>query len=340
MTFPESSPGQPERPDEALPPVQAPTTESVIQQFLIPLVIVGFIFGVLFFLKWLFHVDNDPHALVRELRRMNSDSWRKAYALSNLLRSPENDDLKDDAKLCAELAAILEDQVAAGGNDVAQVRFRVFLCRAIGEFRVDDGLPALIHAIEKEGSAKQIDVRYAALEAIAVLADNMGPEKIRSDPKVAETLIKASSESGEQEPEGKKGELCSTAAYALGVVGGTEALDRLAFLTTDVRPNIRYNAATGLARNGDERAIPVLIEMLDPDNRAAATSETGESAKEAKIAMVLGTGIRATLKLCTNNPNARKPELMEALKKLNGTEGLPGRIRIDSKEALLRLEKN
>jgi HEAT repeat protein len=77
------------------------------------------------------------------------------------------------------------------------------------------------------------------------------------------------------------------------VLGGDAARDRLVQLLDDSYPNARYNAATGLARQGDPRCARVLLAMLDPNNQESVKGETIDSNREAKRLSVMVNGLRA-----------------------------------------------
>jgi HEAT repeat protein len=112
-------------------------------------------------------------------------------------------------------------------------------------------------------------------------------------------------------------EIRAVAAFALGVIGGDEALTRLKLMLVNAYPNARYNAATGLARHGDAACVPVLKEMLDPDNRQSASDENNDRDKDRKRATVLMNGVRATLIYADANPQADLTQLKAALKSLS-----------------------
>jgi HEAT repeat protein len=84
----------------------------------------------------------------------------------------------------------------------------------------------------------------------------------------------------------------------------------------DPYPNARYNAATGLARAGDEKCVPVLREMLDPENELAVKDELNPNDQARKRTTVLLNGIKATLHLTTANSAAELAPLREAILKL------------------------
>jgi HEAT repeat protein len=212
-----------------------------------------------------------------------------------------------------------------GKNDRAQRR--MFLCRALGMFHVTDGLPVLLACASRERDVVEAEVRLSAIEAIATLANNIGPEKIRREQDVLPTLLAASRVSDADEPPPTSAddepavyrphaEVRAVSAYALGVVGGDEALARLAAMLSDTYPAARYNAATGLARHGDVRAIRVIKEMLAPDNPLAAKDERYPIDQDRKRAAVLLAGIQASLKLHEENPTADLSPLAAALDQL------------------------
>ncbi len=189
----------------------------------------------------------------------NPENWRKAYALAELLRNPRNEALRENAALCRELASILDDQLRHVTDDPSRTRLRVFLCRALGEFHVPDGLPSLLRAAEVSRSKGHIDVPCAALEALAVLAGNIGPDVLRSDPRAMAVLLDASRAASDPETTHQQRPCCVHRHVHVGCGRGPCRHAALRQLLDDRRPDVRYNAATGLARHGD----------ADGDSRAA-----------------------------------------------------------------------
>ena len=330
-------PNPPRKPtaDDALPPVSAPDASFILQLFLIPLVIVMIIVMVWLLFSWLAHLGSDPKELVRDLKVLNEGSWQKANTLSDMLRNREYDYLKDDEELAGELSAVLLADLESGSTDEKRLRMRYFLCRALGEFRVDTGLPALLAASRPGDAADQgMDVRYAAIEALAVLAHNIGPDKLADDTEVLDALVAASRETAEGGPQRDRAEeLRSTAAFTLGVLGGERALDRLHEMLADPHPNTRFNAATGLARHGELQAIPVLLDMLDAQNAAAVEGERSDSERERKRMLVLINGIRAARQLAEQRPEQPLEDVRAALRELQAGQ-LPNAVRLEAAEAL------
>jgi hypothetical protein len=84
----------------------------------------------------------------------------------------------------------------------------------------------------------------------------------------------------------------------------------------DAYPNARYNAATGLCRHGDLRAMPVLEEMLDPANVEAVSSEESEEGKPWKRLVVMQNGLRAARQLVEKNTTDDLRQLAAALDRI------------------------
>jgi hypothetical protein len=309
--------------------------------FVIPLVIVTIIVMVWLMFSWLAHMGSNPQELVRDLRTPNEASWQKALTLADLLRNPDHDDLKSDVGMATELAKILDEQLDQEHYDETSIRLRMFLCRALGEFKVSDGLATIVKASILERDPAEIDVRRTALEALAVFATNNGSEVLTSNEPCMKALKTASRERSDVDSEKQaRGDLRSTAAYVLGVLGGGEALDRLVILLDDPYTNARYNAAVGLCRHGDVRATPVLLEMLDPDNEESARNEEHESGKDWKRLQVINTGIRGAAQLADTHSADEIREIVEALQRIVDSELLSfgarvrNGIRINAEEVL------
>ncbi len=285
---------RPSSPEDVLPAVQPPNAGFLLQLFLIPMMIVSVIVAVWFMFSWLASAGSDPRELVRDLKKLNNSSWQKAVSLANQLQDPKYDGLRDDADLARELAGVLRVELDSGLADDARVSLRVYLCRILGEFRVDAGLPTLLEAAKREKSIEEVRVRVSALEALAVLANNIGPDKARDADGFVDTVLECSQAvAPSQDTEGLYAELRSRAGFVLGVLGGDAARDRLVQLLDDSYPNARYNAATGLARQGDPRCARVLLAMLDPNNQESVKGETIDSNREAKRLSVMVNGLRA-----------------------------------------------
>jgi HEAT repeat protein len=168
------------------------------------------------------------------------------------------------------------------------------------------------------------------------MADKMGPQVLQEKDGVVAALLEATSptetqlnsdnttadELAKYSDRMKSGyrphqELKAVAAFALGVIRGEEATKRLVFLLNDAYHTTRYNAATGLARQGDERAIETLLEMLDPANKAPLDNEWHPKEKEQALVNTLRAGMQAALRLAETNPRADISQLRTAIEKLS-----------------------
>lgn len=337
--YPPKPPELPRSADELLPSVEAPSAGFLLQLFFIPLVIVSIIVAVWATFSWVVRLGSNPQDLVQDIRAMNDASWQKAYTLSDLLRNPEYDYLKEDQRLAAELAELLEQEVREGPLDENHRKLRIYLSRALGEFRVTEVLPALVAAARSERDEAELAVRRTAVEGLAVLASNLGAESLRENEQVLAALLEASREREQGETGTARADLRSSAAFALGVVGGDAALDRLATMLGDPYANARYNAATGLARHGDVRAIPVLAAMLDATNPQAVEGEVTAGAQQKKRLEVLTSGISASVQLARESPpDSDLSALNEALDRLSRAE-VPRAVRLQAREALLLAEQ-
>lgn len=326
-TIPDGLPaGSLRRPDidDPLPPVEPPSAAFLVQLFLVPGIIVAIIVSVWLAFHWLAHLGSDPRALVRTLRRDNEGRWQAALNLANDLRGPGGAALKADATLAEELGRILDDEVKSGRTGEQSQTLRGYLCRALGEFSTQAAAPALIR---RASDPSDPATARAAVEAIAVLAANLavgagsvekgfGDEGAR-DARNAVLLASRADDAGVR----------SAAAFALGVLGGEEAGERLVELARagDADPrtvDVRFNAATGLARLGRGEAYEPLAEMLaQPDEPPAEEPGDGESteltqSKRYKRAMVVVNALRAVAMLVDDSgepPPGRIVDLVVSL---------------------------
>ena len=347
----------------SLPPVEAPTGTFILQLFLIPLLIVSIVVLLWLLFSWIAHMGRDNAGeLAKAIERGDQSSWQRAYELADLLRSsdPKFEPLRRDGTVAKKLADFLirdlAEPVTRSKDDQPRVMRRMYLCRTLGSFKVQDGLPALLVAAKQERNPVEVEVRFSALEAIATLADNCGPELLQDNLEVLGVLVAASNETDDTAPPPTPNddgtptfyrphaELRAVAAYGLGVIGGEQATQRLRGLLHDTYPNTRYNAATGLARQGDVEAIRVLREMLDPDNQPAIRDESNPIDQARKRTTVLLNGIKASLLLAETNPTADISRLKESLRNLSTSDLTSvtvdrSKIKEAAAEALRRIEK-
>jgi HEAT repeat protein len=307
-----------------LPPVEPPAAGFIMQLFFIPMIIVGIIVMIWLMFSWLAHMGSRPEQLVDDIDKLNHASWQKALTLANMLRDPGNDSLRRNSELAARLASVLERQIDESMMDQDRIWFRMYLCRALGEFQVSDGLTALQHAASSERDVKEQDVRRAALEAIGLLA---GRANAISEEQIDELLpaLRAAA-SDAQSP------IRSRAAFALGLVNHEDARDILEMRLADSDPDVRYNAATGLARQGDGRAVPALIDMLVPQVESEAGPDASDADAQWKRTLVIRNALRAIRQLAAKNPDLDLATLRPAIDDLLQSD-VSGAARVEAEDA-------
>jgi len=291
-----------------LPPVEPPSAGFIVQLFVVPAAIVAIMFLVAFFVKWVIDSRSEPQEFVEALRRDTPERWQAAETLAQMLRDPKHIEWKENRKLAADLAQLLEGELATGATtDEQSLRFRQYLCRALGEFVVPEGVPALVAAAGSQHSPEGTEVRMAANGALAVLLASKAELSPSVEDEVFSAVMKTSEDSDPL--------LRSTAAFALAQLPRPDAAERLRLLAIDASANVRYNAGTMLAMQGDEAAVGVLLEMLDPDESAGMENETEETGI-VKRRRILHNALQAAEAMIDHGSTVELDELAAALRKL------------------------
>ncbi len=327
-----SSPETPRKvsPEDTLPPVEPPNATFIIQLFVVPAVIVAIIVVVWTLFNWLAQMGNDPMSFVRALERNNEARWQAAVNLADALRDPHNVALKQNAAVARKLADVLTTEIETNPADKSSLQLRVYLCNALGEFTVPDVVPALVLAATAGKEPDEKYVRFAAIKGLAVFAANLGPRDASLRAEIEPVMLKASQD---DEPL-----MRSTAAFALGALGGEQALARLKQMLVDANPNVRFNAATMLASQGSMAAEPVLLEMLDVKSTAGLDIEGEQELREQKRETILTSALRAVKKLATTNSSADLSKLREAVVAVSSSK-LGPRIQSEALDALKALDQ-
>ncbi len=323
-------------PDDQLPPIEPPSAGFIVQLFVIPALIVVIMFALGAGIKWLVERDNDPKSYVDALRRDNAARWQAASDLADLLRNPRHAKLKDDANLAEQLAGILNKEIDDGRYDEMSIELRLYLCHVLGEFHVPVVLDTLVKAAQTERDPKEATVRFAAMKALAVWLDGARQGSGDAAEKLMPTILEASRD---DQPL-----LRSTAAFALGAANRPDATQRLERMLVDSYPDVRYNAATMLARRGNSAAVEVLAEMLDADQAVALEKEDEPQSRRYKRDLILVNALRATEDLAKKDAQADLRPLVEAVERLatpepSGKSDLPSGIQVQAKEVLLELNQ-
>jgi hypothetical protein len=313
-------------PDDALPPVEPPSAGFIVQLFVVPGIIVVVVVMIWLLFNYLAQMGNDRDAFVRALARNNEARWQAAFNLANSLRAERGSNspkLTADTKLAKQLADILDSEIDAGSMDEKPLTLRIYLCRALGEFRVTDGLPTLLKAANTQRDDREADVRRAALEGIAILAANFEPQakQFADNAELSEVLASAATDSDLRTR--------TAAAVALGVIGSEAFQAKLRSMLEDSSPDVRYNAATRLAHLGDSASVGTLVEMLDPDELAGVETEKQQDMRPFKRALITINALRAAAQLSETNRSADLGALAAALDKLLAAKPA-GEIRVEA----------
>ena len=306
---------QPLSAEQLLPAVEPPSAGFILQLFVVPGLIVLAVFLLVSAIGWMRSAQEDPLAKVEALRRGNQARWQQAFELAQMLMKEGDDSpaLKENAQLAKEIALLLKEELDAANTDENSISLRYYLCRILGEFRVDEGVGVLLEVARIDGER---DVRREAVNAMAVLGDtynSMEPPRLLAHPKLVESLVELASDQDDL--------IRSQVAYALGVIALQEGADeRLLFelekLVDDLYADARFNAALGLARRGNLRAVDALTEMFDPQAIEISIANEKTAALQAfKRNTILKNALEATGMLLAKNPQIALPEVTQALRR-------------------------
>ena len=285
---------------------------------LLPLLMVLAFVVVIVLFGWLGLAGDSPEELVTRLQRADRGSFRDAVTLVQLLREPANESLRRDERLARELSRLLQEELAAGQMEPDRIQLRSFLCRALGELERAEVLDVLLEAADTERDAREVDVRRSALEAIAQFAARQPAKVQRSDDRLLDTLLAATRGSAADDPASASHDaLRATAAFALGVLDDPRAHARLVALQDDPYADVRFNAATGLARWGRVESVPVLLEMLDPDSESVVRGEATPRQRAWRRQIVLRSALRSVELLWSGECPPDGPALVAAVQRLS-----------------------
>lgn len=290
---------------------------SFLPLVLVPLLIVSAFVVVIVLFGWLAATGTRPEDLVTRLQQGDRAGFQAAVELVQLLRDPANEDLRQDQQLARRLSTILQSELDAGSLDPERIQLRSFLCRALGELEGDETMPVLIQAANTERDLLEIEVRRSALESIAQIVQQRRERNLPLDQRLLPTVLEATRLPSDETPNSvPRGPLRATAAFTLGVIGSDPAQSRLVSLLEDPDADVRFNAATGLARHGRVEAEGVLLEMLDPEASSIVAAESTMRGKDWRREIVLRNALRSVESLLLNNRQMDARQLKEAIRRL------------------------
>ena len=306
---------------------RAPSARFILQLFVVPAVIVIIIVLVWLLFNWLAQMGSDPTKYVAALPR-SARRWQAAASLADVLNDKRNADLKRDHTLAQDLASLLTDELKEPNEGEEQEMLDIYLCRALGEFSVPEAVPPLLEAASR--TPRRYRGAPRALEGLAVFASHVPVAETPYEAQIDQALVKAA---GDQDAQ-----IRSVAAFALGVVGDESSLTQLRQMLSDVYPDVRYNAATGLARCHDRAGLEVILEMLDPDEQGSLKLESEGESRVFKRALIVENGLQATLALYADLPHDEQQKLHQAIERLTDKEQ-PADVRLKAVEVLRRLDE-
>jgi HEAT repeat protein len=340
--------GGPSRPplgEELLPPVEQPSARFIVQLFVVPALIVLAIVGVWVSFSWLVRSTTiGPEKLIEGVESGPSVArWQRASELADMLHNKRYASLRHDHVAASHIARVLDREIddskdGHGGQEAATLRY--FLARALGEFEVPEGTETLLRAAETKRTPDDELVRHGAIEAIATRAydlQKLDPPEQLENPEAEPTLIRLS---GDADPT-----IRSSATFALGQMGSSEAIKRLEVLVNDPDTDTRYNAAIALAHRGNTKSAETLAEMLDVGELSKAENNPDEDKASFKAAVIVGSALDASHALARQNPQADLSVVTEAVRQFSKTDpqklreaNIPPRLVSDA-EHLLHLLK-
>lgn len=270
MTEPNSTPPPPNGSEPNLTPATPPpgplyAPESgfslFIKLFIVPAAIVAVALGI--FLLGTFSLQH-PKTATQYLEELRGDStekrWQSAYELSRMLAQGET--IQFDDKLKGELV----DAYVAGKKD--DPRLRQYLALVLGHLKVASAVSALADGVGDDSQ----DVKIYSLWALGNIGDPAGGEAALGALAVNDPAVEC------------------MAAGALGSMRYAPAKYPLEKKLESDNDDLRYDSAVALARLKDEKAVPVLMEML-------TLKPTGKPEKDQVIPSAKMAAIEGALEL-------------------------------------------
>jgi HEAT repeat protein len=276
-----------------------------VQFFLIPLLVVGATVLVYIGFRALLSEDRSAEEYLTDIRSGGSNrQWPAAYELSRLMADPEFVK-KGEAALAPELTKAF----AASSDD--DPRVRQYLALALGRLTPPippDARRLLIEALND----KESQTRISAIWALGSTRDVTAVPDIER--------MYASGDAGVRK----------MAVYALGSIPGDAGSATLVRALEDTEPDVQWNAAIALARQGRHEGVPVLRRMLDRTYVERVVTRQQHAREEVDpVGEVMISSLRAVAAL-------KEAALSEQVKALS-TEDQNVKVRQAAIEALKNL---
>jgi HEAT repeat protein len=277
----------------------------VLQFFIFPMAIVAVCVAVFVVFGLVASGPKDPRAMLAEVRTggglFNIKRWQAAYALANALES-ESDlrRARADARFVPEVVALFQETEGRGGDDLL---VRRYLAVALGRLGDPRAVPELLRTVRQGAASPDAQSVIYAAWALGAIGDPAA---------LGDLLALAHSDDAG---------FRKAAVHALGSFRAPEAREAAASALEDEALDVRWNAAVALARHGDARGAPVLLQMMDRAQLAALPELSPDQRDDAVMEAVRAAAV------------LRDPRLREAL--LRARESDPSlRVREAARLAL------
>lgn len=285
MDAPAPTPPADDGDDTESPKLRSPFL--ILQFFVFPMSIVAVCVLVFLVFGWVASDRKTPRGYLQEVRTgggmFNIKRWQAAFALASALER-DREVARKDPGFVDEVVKLLEETEKEDQTDTPLVRrYLVLTLARLGDPRA---LPTLRRVVaEAQPETDSLTIIYACV-ALGSFRDAAAVPDLRR--------LARSEDAG----------LRKAAVHALGSIPAPEAREAAAVALADRVEDVRWNAALGLARAGDPRATPVLLQMMDRSHLAGVPDLTPQQQDEA----VLGA-VQAAVHL-------RDPALRPALERL------------------------
>lgn len=279
-------------------PERQTTPFLVLQFFVFPMAIVAVCVAVFVIFGLVAGESKGPKDYLNQVRTGSANQrWQAAFELAKELQAKKDPGLAEPA-----FATLLLDTFVQAKTD--DPRVRRYLALALGRLGDASAVPVLLETIAApEGGDGDPETRIYAVWALGAIGD----------PKAVPELVRLAGD-----PDAG---LRKSALHALGAFATDDARLALVAGLGDAVEDVRWNAALGLARQKDERAAPVLLQMLDREHLAQVEGLRPDQAQEALLQAVAGATSLA------------HPTLRPALEKLR-TSDLDLKVREAARVAL------
>ena len=207
-----------------------------VQFFLIPLAVVAVVVAIYGGFRLMVADERTPEQYLSEIRNGGRDQrWPAAFELARLMAEPET-----EVRFPGLGPALVRAFADSEGDDP---RVRRYLALAVGrlESQPAEAVAALTAALDDPDGETVISVLWA----LASLGDEAAVQRVAD--------MYQSPDSGVRK----------MSVYALGVMPDDGSHTTLRAALDDPVPDVQWNAALALARNGDGRGVRVLRRMLD-----------------------------------------------------------------------------